>query len=280
LPSPQPVLPCLSLQLEQSDTAPHPSPGRTSSCLRITRSTPWRPAILPRHCQNCSVLGIPTFCAVSPNVLRDFDSIGSCRQRESHAVLFHEGLPADYLLIICAGRVKVTASSSNGRLFLLRVAGPGDILGLATLHAKTAHLVTAETLSDCTIKTIPRADFIRVMKTNPDVSLITALAISREYQSAFLSARRLALHTSAAGKLASTLLDWARTDHGTNCPTPANIPISFHMQLNQEELGSMAGLSRETVSRILARFRREGLVDQSDDRITLNNPGRLEARYR
>ena len=52
------------------------------------------------------------------------------------------------------------------------------------------------------------------------------------------------------------------------------------MQLSQEDLGSMAGLSRETVSRLLTRFRREGLVDQSEDRMTLNNPGRLEARYR
>jgi len=189
-------------------------------------------------------------------------------------------LPADHLLIICAGRIKVTASSSNGRLFLLRVAGPGDILGLAALHEQTAHRVTAETLSPCTIKSIPRADYIRIMKTNPDVSLITALAIAREYQSAFLSARRLALHTSAAGKLASTLLDWARLDEGADSPIPTNLPISFLMQLNQEELGSMAGLSRETVSRLLTRFRREGLIDQSEDRMTLNNPGRLEARYR
>jgi CRP/FNR family transcriptional regulator len=118
------------------------------------------------------------------------------------------------------------------------------------------------------------------MKTNPDLSLIAALAIAREYQSAFLSARRLALHTSAAGKLASTLVDWARTDDGAKGPGLANLPISFRMQLSQEDLGSMVGLSRETVSRLLTRFRREGLVEQSDDRMTLNNPGRLAARYR
>ncbi len=118
------------------------------------------------------------------------------------------------------------------------------------------------------------------MASHNDVTRITALAIARDYTSALLSARRLALHTSAAGKLASTLLDWARTDDGSNLPAPANLPISFLMQLNQEELGSMAGLSRETVSRLLTRFRREGLVDQIDGRMTLNNPGRLEARYR
>jgi len=212
--------------------------------------------------------------------LRDFDSLGICRHREPHTVLFHEGLPADYLYVLCSGRVKVTASSSTGRLFLLRVASPGDILGLAALDEHALHRVSAQTLSPCTIKSIPRADFIRVMKANPDVSLITALAIAREYQNAFLCARRLALHTSAAGKLASTLLDWARADDSRNCSTSTNLPISFLMQLSQEDLGSMAGLSRETVSRLLTRFRREGLVDQSDDRMTLNNPGRLEARYR
>jgi CRP/FNR family transcriptional regulator len=206
--------------------------------------------------------------------------MGICRHREPHAVLFHEGLPADHLLIICSGRVKVTASSSNGRLFLLRVAGPGDILGLAALHERTVHRVSAETLAPSTIKSIPRADFVRFMGSHNDVGRNAALSIAREYTSALLSARRLALHTSAAGKLASTLLDWARTDDGRDLPTPANLPISFLMQLNQEELGSMAGLSRETVSRLLTRFRREGLVDQSDDRMTLNNPGRLEARYR
>jgi CRP/FNR family transcriptional regulator len=118
------------------------------------------------------------------------------------------------------------------------------------------------------------------MDTHADVGRTIALAMAREYNSAVLSARRLALHTSAAGKLASTLLDWARMDHLDNSPTHTSLPISFHMQLNQEELGSMAGLSRETVSRLLSRFRREGLVDQTDDHMTLLHPDRLEARYR
>jgi CRP-like cAMP-binding protein len=69
-------------------------------------------------------------------------------------------------------------------------------------------------------------------------------------------------------------------DDGTNGQIPTNLPISFFMHLNQEDLGSMVGLSRETVSRLLTRFRREGLVDQDNNRMTLNNPQRLEARYR
>jgi CRP/FNR family cyclic AMP-dependent transcriptional regulator len=239
-----------------------------------------RPFILPRNCLNGSIAAPQALSTLSGDALRHFDSLGICRRREPHTVLFHEGLPADHLHILSAGRVKVTASSSKGRLFLLRVASPGDILGLAALQEHATHRVSAETLSACTIRSIPRADFLRLMASHPDVSRITALAIAREYNSALLSARRLAHHVSAAGKLASTLLDWAQMDNTSASPTHTSLPISFLMQLNQEDLGSMAGLSRETVSRLLARFRREGLIEQTDDHMTLNNPIRLEARYR
>jgi len=179
-------------------------------------------------------------------------------------------------LIICSGSVKVTAASSEGRLLLLSVAGPGDILGLSALHEGTLYRATAEAIGPCTVKYIPRADFVRLMETHPDVSRATALAVAREYNGVLLTARRLALSTSAAGKLASTLLDWARMDDLDNSPVRSNLPISFLMPLTHEDLGSMAGLSRETVSRLLTRFRREGLVDQADDRMTLNQPRQLE----
>ncbi len=177
------------------------------------------------------------------------------------------------------GRVKLVTSSLDGRLFLLRIAVPGDFLGLAALLQHALYRVTAETLTPSIIKSIPREDFIRFLKAHPEVSLSISQAIVRDYNGAVLSARRLALHTSAAGKLASTLLDWARKNDLDNAPAPSHLPISFRMQLTHEELGSMAGLSRETVSRLLTRFRSEGLIHQTPTRMTLNNPDQLEVRY-
>jgi CRP/FNR family cyclic AMP-dependent transcriptional regulator len=238
-----------------------------------------RPAIFPRSVVKATTPSPENDCTFSSAVLRDFHSIGISRHRETRAVLIREGFPADHLLIICSGSVKVTAASTDGRLLLLRVAGPGDILGLSALHKDTLYRVTAETLAPCTIKSIPRVDFVRFMETHADVSRITALAIVREYNSALLTARRLALSTSAAGKLASALLDWARMGDLDNSPARSNLPISFLMQLTHEELGSMAGLSRETVSRLLTRFRREGLINQNHDCMTLNEPAKLETLY-
>jgi CRP/FNR family transcriptional regulator len=112
------------------------------------------------------------------------------------------------------------------------------------------------------------------MRQFPEVVHNTALAVSREYDAALYSARRLALSTSAAGKLASALLDWARMNHTHNAGT-----LEFSMPLTHEELGCMAGLSRETVTRMLSRFRSEGLLEQRGETMLLQQPEKLQALY-
>jgi CRP/FNR family transcriptional regulator len=56
-------------------------------------------------------------------------------------------------------------------------------------------------------------------------------------------------------------------------------PISFSLPLTHQELGSMAGLSRETVTRQLSKFRREGLINQTSEHMVLHHPDKLEALY-
>jgi CRP/FNR family transcriptional regulator len=216
---------------------------------------------------------------LSALALLDLQSIGRCLHLEAHEILINEGFSADRVFVICSGRVKLIASSPEGRLLILRVAGPGEVLGLASLLKGTRHRMTAETLGPCTIRSIPRTDFIRFMDNFTDVSRSIAMSMARDYNGAVLSARRLALSSSAAGKLASALLDWARMDHLEEGHAHNDQPISFPMPLTHEELGSMAGLSRETVTRLLSKFRREGLVDQHNEQMVLHHPGKLEALY-
>ena len=91
-----------------------------------------------------------------------------------------------------------------------------------------------------------------------------------------LTARRLATSSSAAGKLATALLDWGRMGLASDLQST---PISFPMPLTHEELGSMTGLSRETVTRLLTKFRKEGLVELKQQHVTLPKPATLESLY-
>jgi CRP/FNR family transcriptional regulator len=93
--------------------------------------------------------------------------------------------------------------------------------------------------------------------------------MANEYQSAFRDARRLSLSTSAAAKLANVLLEFAQ--HAS----PGKTGMRFTMSLTHEELGNLAGLSRETVTRLLGRFQREGLIRIKGSSITIGEPHRF-----
>ena len=79
-----------------------------------------------------------------------------------------------------------------------------------------------------------------------------AEAVAREYETAVLSARRLALSGSAAGRLASVLLEWGRrsadVEWSLGMATEKNdeVALRFRMPLTHEELGTMARISCET----------------------------------
>ncbi|QHN03962.1 Crp/Fnr family transcriptional regulator [Granulicella sp. WH15] len=229
-----------------------------------------------RDCLTCLVRGTDCFCSLPVEALAELQAIGSHMRLHAGERLLHEGYSADKVYVVCEGRLKLSASSAEGRLLLVRIAGPGDVLGLAAAMKGTEHRLTAESLERCEVKAISRVEFLGFMEKFREVGRNTVASVSLEYEGAIMSARRLALSGSAAGKLASVLLDWGRMGARSN----QKEPMEFNMPLTHEELGSMAGISRETVTRLLARFRKEKMVQQDGERITLLQPEKMETLYR
>ena len=83
------------------------------------------------------------FCNLSPNELKDLDTIGVQWSVPKGAVLFHQGDASDNVAIICDGQVKLSCSSPAGKTLILKIAGPGDVLGLGAAIAGIPYEVTA-----------------------------------------------------------------------------------------------------------------------------------------
>jgi len=229
-----------------------------------------------QNCVTCPVRGPHCFCSLGPAAVQELQTIGNhLRLRPGETVLREDSM-ADRVYVVCRGKIKLTASSADGKLLIVRIAGPGDVLGLTSLLNNVRHKVTAETLEVCDLKAIGRTEFLAFMESSRDVGRNAAVSIAWEYEGVLLTARRLATSSSAARKLATALLDWGRMDAAEN--TPAK-PMEFCMPLTHEELGSMTGLSRETVTRLLGKFRREGLVELDGERMVLPAPAKMESRY-
>jgi CRP/FNR family transcriptional regulator, cyclic AMP receptor protein len=221
-------------------------------------------------CKTCELRSLRMFCNLDAEALAEFGSIGVQATLPKGTKIFQEDVPSSGVFVICTGQVKLSCSSKEGRTLILKIAMPGDVLGLGAVISGSRYEVTAETIEPTEIKNIRREDFLSFIQKHGEASLHAAKALSEEYKVAFFDARRLALSGSSAGRLAAVLLDWGRT---ASCGKPE---MRFTMALTHEELANLVGSSRETVTRMLGRFKKEKLIQMRGASILILSPEKLE----
>ena len=227
-----------------------------------------RPA---RDCGSCELRSLRMFCNLDAAALADFSAIGVQMVLPRGTLLFEENGTSNGVYVLCTGQVKLSCTSREGRTLILKIAMPGDVLGLGAVISGSKYEVTAETVQPTEIKKIRREEFLEFLNNHGQASLHAAKSLSEEYKAAFFDARRLALSGSAAGRLAGVLLDWGRA---ASCGKPE---MRFTMALTHEELANLVGSSRETVTRMLGRFKREKLIQVRGATVVVLSPEKLEA---
>jgi CRP/FNR family transcriptional regulator len=218
----------------------------------------------------CELRSRSVFCSLTAETLTAFEALGSNVTHRKSVKLFEEETPGAAVFVVCSGRVKLSCTSREGKTLLLRIAVPGDILGLGAVISGSRYEVTAETLEPTQLKQIRRDEFLQFLSRHGEASLHSAQALSKEYRAAFFDARRLALSDSAAGRLAGVLLDWGRA------AAIGKAEMRFAMALTHEELANLIGTSRETVTRVLGRFKKENLIQISGASVLIINSNKLE----
>jgi len=213
------------------------------------------------------------FCNLSGQALEDYARIGVDATFQRGARLFSEDSRADAVYVVCSGQVKLSCTSKDGKTLILKMAMPGDVLGLGAVVSGSVHEVTAETAMPTRVKNIRRDDFLGFIGKHGEGSLHAAKSLAEEYKAAFFDARRLALSGSAAARLASVLMEWGKSA----VPCGKHAEMKFTMALTHEELANLVGSSRETMTRLLGRFRKEGLIAVRGASISILSPERLEA---
>ena len=169
-------------------------------------------------------------------------------------VLFMEGQPSPGVMVIVSGKVKLSTASADGRTIVVRMAGPGEVLGLsATVVGRPCEL-TAETLEPTRIKNIPRESFKQWLRAHPELAFQIAQELAEEYNNTCQQLRSMLMSHTATQRLARTLLQLVRNAGPGN---EARAPFS----LTHQEIAEMIGSSRETVTRLLSGFRHKGTIE-------------------
>ena len=226
---------------------------------------------IQQKCSACELRKDGYFCDFSPKVLNEFEALKLTRIYPEGNALFTQGQSANGIYIVCQGKAKLSMYSQDGKTVILRVAEPGEVLGLSSTISSRSHHATAEAVETCQVNFISKTDFEKFLKKHPEASANTIVQLTKNYERACGQIRSLALSGSVAERFARLLLSWTRRNGN------GERHWQFKLDFTHEEIGAMIGTSRETVTRLIKDFKKKRLVELRNSLLTILDAKRLEA---
>ncbi len=224
---------------------------------------------LVEDCLSCKLCSEGFFCHLPKSVMAAFQPLKFTVAYPAGATLFVEGQVCRGIYILCKGRVKLSASSRDGQTLILKVAQPGEVLGLNAAVSGIPHETSAETGQPCQLNFVNRDDFVKFLTDHGEACMHAAIHLSRECQQAYQHLRSFVM-TSAPERIARLILDWSHDDSGM--ATAHGIKVA----LTHDEIGQIIGMSRETVTRTLASFRKQRIADLHGSTLQIRNMSAIE----
>ena len=222
-------------------------------------------------CMGCKASREGFFCRFSTPVMRTEDAVSHHTVMPEGALLFVEGQTARGVFVLCSGKVKLSTTSKDGKVLILKQAEAGEVLGLSAAILGTDYEMTAETASACQLNFISRSDFMTLLQNQSEVGAHAALWLSREFQGAYRDIHDLVLARSSSGKLARLLLSCA--------PPGLHQSNESHLRsaMTHEEMAQRIGSSRETVTRLLSNLKKKRLIRIEGATLIIRDRPGLEA---
>jgi CRP-like cAMP-binding protein len=218
-----------------------------------------RPALLQRFLLFSNIL--PRDCK---------EIVGAGRQiRFARGQTIHlEGDPIQRVVVLTSGSAKVAKFGQNGTEVILRLCGPGELVGAFALRKEGLHGSTAQALRISTALAWDVNLFESLSRRFPLLKLNTALVLGRQLND--MEDRFREVSTERVPIRLSRQVIRLMKQVGT--PVSEGIEIG----ISREELAQLIGTSMFTVSRLLSGWDKRGIVRTRREAVVIQNPKALE----
>jgi CRP/FNR family cyclic AMP-dependent transcriptional regulator len=199
---------------------------------------------------------IPIFSDLAEEQLRQIETCTTDRLYRKGMIIFMEGQPGEGFHYIQQGRVKIVKISDDGREHIIHLLDEGDIFAGVVLFNTAPYPATAVALEDCRIGVIKNSDLEQLALHNNALAMHLIKAINQRLLYAQQKIANLALHDVTA-RTAEVLLRLGKEKGRRN----ANGQIIIEMTLSRQDLASLVGTTRETVTRTLSSLKKSKVID-------------------
>jgi CRP-like cAMP-binding protein len=199
---------------------------------------------------------LPLFAAVETDVLANLAAHTRIRTAAPREVIVERGDAATGIVLVLRGQVQASVSSLDGDTSTLAFAGPGTIVGDAAALGDGPYAVTITALGRSEFLWIDAQVMVAAMRRSAALACNVARELARRLRK--LARRDEWMATlSVPVRLARFLVrtaDWQET---------------AVLAITQEQLGSLVGVSRETVNKHLRRWVQAGWIAQNGRTIAI-----------
>jgi CRP/FNR family cyclic AMP-dependent transcriptional regulator len=213
---------------------------------------------------------LPFFSSLSDPEISDVGQIISHKSFQKNEIILVEDDTPKYMYVIFSGKVKVVQISSDGREKVLTYHKKGDFFGeMALVDGKTAP-ATIMAIENTAIGLISKTDFETYLLKNEKVLRQLISLLCRRLRESWLMVKVLSF-ADAEQRVRATL-KLLSAQYGIRDQRGTIITL----KLTHRDIASYSSVSRETVTRLLDRFSREGEIEILDSRNIRITPAFLE----
>jgi CRP/FNR family transcriptional regulator len=216
-------------------------------------------------CSNCCLQRVCLPRGLSAAGLSEFDDMRIAKRRVARgAALYRTRDAFQAVYAVRSGAFKTTGVSSNGVEKITGVHLPGEVMGLDAIN-NDEHNYDAIALEDSDVCVIPFAELTDLARELPELQQELFRLLSRDI-SRDHGLMLLLGSMTAEQRLAAFLLSLSRRYKRLGYAADR-----FVLRMTREDIGNYLGLTLETVSRIMSRFQREGLVATQQREVSLHD---------
>lgn len=208
-----------------------------------------------QHCKNkLCASKVTIFSTLSREELEDIVSLIGHKTYRKGEIVFLEGEKSNSLYIINEGQIKLFKYTKEGKEQILHILSEGEFFGEISLLKEEEVAFNAEAITPLKICTLTKEKLNNILLQRPEISVKILESVGERLSKVEKLVKNLAT-IDVEARMAALLMEF-KEQYGVK----TSKGIEIKLPLTREDMANYIGVTRETISRKLAKFQQEGFI--------------------